>query len=322
VLDFLLGAILAALAVRGWLRGFLREALGLATLVLGVVVAFRLSTPVGGVVEGMAGLSPDVSRLVAGILIFVGISTASAVISHLLHRGMRIVPGLPTLNRLGGSAFALAAGVFVAILLVSVLRVITVPDAVESALDESAIARGLVDPTGPPQKTLGVLSGDRVIEQILSLQDVTGERRIVAAAAPVMVAPAERDDLEASAGLASRVVDLLNRERVAADAAPLARSEALDQIARTHARRAYLAGAIGEGGGDGVTVPDRLRDAGLPVVASDQVMVLAVSPKSAHEALVQDSDSRATMVSHSFKRAGVGVIKGPYGLLIVQIFTG
>ena len=53
MLDFVLGAILVALAVRGWMRGFAREAIGLAVILAGLVFAFRLSTPVGAVVEAV-----------------------------------------------------------------------------------------------------------------------------------------------------------------------------------------------------------------------------------------------------------------------------
>jgi hypothetical protein len=41
--DFVLGIGLAGLAVRGWLRGFVREVLDLVSLVLGIFVALLLS---------------------------------------------------------------------------------------------------------------------------------------------------------------------------------------------------------------------------------------------------------------------------------------
>jgi hypothetical protein len=45
VIDFLLGLYLAGLAVRGWLRGFVKELLDLVGLIVGLVVAFRVSAP-------------------------------------------------------------------------------------------------------------------------------------------------------------------------------------------------------------------------------------------------------------------------------------
>ena len=69
MLDFVLGALLVALAVRGWMRGFVRESVSLIVLVVGLFFAFRLSTPGGAVIESLAGTSTDASRLAAGIVI-------------------------------------------------------------------------------------------------------------------------------------------------------------------------------------------------------------------------------------------------------------
>jgi uncharacterized membrane protein required for colicin V production len=53
MLDFVLGAALAGLAVRGWIRGFVREILDLVGLVLGIWVAFTLSQPLGSMSHPM-----------------------------------------------------------------------------------------------------------------------------------------------------------------------------------------------------------------------------------------------------------------------------
>ena len=96
MLDLILGALLVGLAVRGWWRGLLREAIGLGVIVVGMVVSFRLSTPVGDVVESLAGVSPEIARLIGGVVIFLLIAVGAALISRVLHKGLRFVPGLPT----------------------------------------------------------------------------------------------------------------------------------------------------------------------------------------------------------------------------------
>ena len=47
MLDFVLGLFLAALLVRGWVRGLVRELLDLVGLVVGLWIAFKLSQPFG-----------------------------------------------------------------------------------------------------------------------------------------------------------------------------------------------------------------------------------------------------------------------------------
>ena len=69
MVDWVLLAVFVLLAVRGWMRGLIREVIGLAVVIVGLFLAFRLSTPLGSVVESLAGTSADVSRLIAGIFI-------------------------------------------------------------------------------------------------------------------------------------------------------------------------------------------------------------------------------------------------------------
>ena len=66
MLDLILGAALVILAIYGWMQGFVRAVISLAVLVVGTVVAFRISGPLGEVVAEMSGTSPDASRMVAG----------------------------------------------------------------------------------------------------------------------------------------------------------------------------------------------------------------------------------------------------------------
>ncbi len=109
MLDLVLGALLVVLAIRGWMRGLVREIISLAVLVVGTVAAFRLSTPLGRVFAAMSGASPDATRYVAGIAIFIGLAIAAAVISRVLHLGMRVLPGVSTLNRVAGAGLSLLA---------------------------------------------------------------------------------------------------------------------------------------------------------------------------------------------------------------------
>lgn len=56
--------------VRGWLRGLVREAIGLAVIVVGIFLAFRLAGPMGAVVSGMSGAGEDAARIAGGIIVF------------------------------------------------------------------------------------------------------------------------------------------------------------------------------------------------------------------------------------------------------------
>ena len=144
MLDLILGALLVGLAIRGWMRGLVKEIISLTVLVVGTIAAFRLSTPVGRIFANMSGASPDASRYVAGIAIFFGVAIGAAIISRVLHLGIRFLPGVSTLNRAAGAALSLIALTLLVTLAVSAATVVTLPEGMQEQLDDSAVAATLI----------------------------------------------------------------------------------------------------------------------------------------------------------------------------------
>ena len=322
MLDFLLGAVIVGLAIRGWWRGLLREAISLGVLVLGLILSFRLSTPVGNVVESLAGVSPEMGRLIAGVVIFLGISIGAAIVSSILHKGLRFLPGLPTLNRAAGAGFSVVAVIAVATLGLSVLTVVSPPDAVARQIDGSAFARYLTDPDEVPQKAMGIVSGDRVLERLLSLREVTGQRRLVGGNDVVVLGATEDDRFELDVKAEADVEEMLNRERAAAGEDPLVLSAPLTLLAREHAEDVYSTGMFSTTSSDGSVFRDRVADADIPVVTAEQVIALAVSAEAAHEALFEHDDQAAILTDPAFRRVGIAVVKGPLGVIVVEVVAG
>lgn len=319
MLDLILGALLVGLAIRGWSRGLVKEVISLAVLVVGTVAAFRLSTPVGRVLANMSGASPDATRYVAGIAIFLAVALVAAVLGRILHLGMRFLPGVSTLNRAAGAALSLIAMTLVVTLAVSLATVIDLPDSVESQLEASTMAAALTEPDGLPQRALGFLSGDRVVEISLRIRELTGSEEAVAKPGlPLTVPAADPGDIERLPDTEEVVFDLLNRERVSADVDPLLRSAGLDDVALVYATGGYVTGTI--------EVPtdsqlrERLNDDGMPSIQQSMVVVLAASPEAAHAALTDDGGEILTR--DGFTRIGLAVVQGPTGLLVVQVFSG
>ena len=104
MIDVLIGTLVVVLIVRGWMRGLLREAIDVGTLVVGAVVAFRLAPFAGRMLASLFGVSPDLARVLGGALLFVAIWVAASIAAFLITRSLKILPGLTTLNRFGGAA--------------------------------------------------------------------------------------------------------------------------------------------------------------------------------------------------------------------------
>jgi len=322
VIDFVLGVGLAALLIRGWLRGLVREAIGLGVILAGTFLAFRFAGPMGAVVSGMSGAGDDASHIAGGIIVFLLVSVGGAVISWIAHKGVRMLPGLTTANRLGGAAFSGLAGLLAATVVVSVLTLLPLPDGPAEALDDSSLVGAMTDAEGIPQRMLGLVSFDRVLAAALELQDVAGDYRVVAPpTGRVDIAAATGEELSIKGKAANKTAELINVARIESGADPLARSEALDQVALNHALALYQRGRLTHNAPDG-RVAGRLAAAEIPVVASGEAIALAPSARSAHEAILADEAGRSDISNSSYRRVGVGAVRGPLGLLVVVVLAG
>lgn len=321
MVDLFIGAVLVGLAIRGWLRGFVREALGLVAIVVGLVLAFRLSTPLSSVVSAMAGTSANVSRLVAGIVIVVLLSTAVTVVSYVMHRTIRVVPGLTFFNRAVGAALGLAAGVLIVAATLALVAVLPMPPAVAEAVTDSEVADALGVDDGVGGSLLDLVSGDAVLGTLSRIQGAVDDHRLVdsGTGAVVSMPAADEAELRISAADAAGALDLLNRERAAMGLEPLVASSVLDELAVARAMEVYRSGRFARDPGDGGTLQDRLAAASVLPRAADQVMALAVSVKAAHEGIVEVDG--ATIGDREFRRVGIGIVHGPLGVLVVEVLT-
>jgi hypothetical protein len=268
----------------------------------------------------MSGASPNAARYVAGIAIFLAISVAAAVISRILHLGMRILPGVTTLNRVAGAVLSIVAFTLALTLVVSLVTFVELPDVAAEQLDESTVVTALTEPEGLPQRILGFLSGDRVMEITLRIRELTGSEEAVALPDnPLQFPAASTDELERLTTAEDVAFDLLNRERVAADADSLSRSTGLDnEVAFDLAMEGYVAGYVPFLSDSELRT--RLNNEGMPSTTATALVVLAASPEAAHAAL---ADKRGEALgAQSFTRCGIAVVQGPVGLLVVEVLAG
>lgn len=323
MIDAVLILAVGGLVIRGWRRGFFREAVGLAALVVGTILAFRASTPVGHVVGAVAGTSPEVSRLVGGAAVFLGVSVAATLLAGLVRHGMHLMPGLPTVDRAAGAVLAGGAGVVAATLVLSVLTVLPLPAAVADPIDDSAVASRLTDPDGAAQVLLGAASGDGVMGVVLRLDDLVGAPHVGDPGDEVIVLPVSgKAPVTSRPGHADGLASLVNRSRVSADVAPLARGEALDRVAAAHAEGMYRNGRMAHVTRAGLTPGDRLDASGIPHTAVVELIGLGASPDAVVAAWLADPPARERLLASDVRRMGVGAFSGPHGLMLVMVAAG
>lgn len=322
MIDFVLGIYLAGMILRGWLRGLVKEALDLAGLIIGAMLAFRMSGPFGDFVAERFGVTPEWARLGAGVVLFLLVGAGMALLAHWLG-GLARMPGLGLINRLLGAGLAVGWGLVLIVALATVARALPLPTAVEEALDESVVLSTVAGPDSPPSRLFMTVAGDEVLEALVGLRQVVGDRRVILEDDQrVEFRPASPDELEERPGDARQVFDLVNRERIAERLAPLAWSEALAEVASGHAREMYLEGYMSHLSPTTGTVTDRVRAAGIRLVLVGENLALAADPRAVHAGLMSSPGHRANILQPEFDRVGIGAIRGPLGLMVVEVFGG
>lgn len=316
MLDFVLGLYLAGLAVKGWLRGFVRELLDLVGLIVGAAVAFRLSGPVGIFLTDRFGVSHEWGRIVAGVVLFLLFGITMTIVAHVLSKVARL-PGLSLTNRVLGAVVSAAWGIVLMMVLMMLISVLPFPDSVDEALEDSAVAQAVAGPDSLPRRLVDPLIGDRAMVALAAIERFTGGRRIVPVAGEtVEIEPVDGDRLEADPEAADVVVQRGSVDRVAAGADPLARSGALDEMALERALAMYQGGAIERR--DDATVLEAIRNQGLPLQAAAEMVALAATERAAHAGIAEAEGS--PLVDPAFDRTGVAVVNGPHGVLVVEIY--
>ena len=108
VLDWIVVVIVASSVISSVLKGFAREAISLAAVILGLLLASWFYPQAGSLVSAYVK-TQEIASLVGFILIFLGVLLAGAVISFVVTKFLRVVD-LQWFDRLLGAAFGLARG--------------------------------------------------------------------------------------------------------------------------------------------------------------------------------------------------------------------
>jgi uncharacterized membrane protein required for colicin V production len=321
VFDWVVIAIAALFAYRGWRRGLVREFVELAVLFAGTVIVFRMAPAVGAVLSGMANIPPEGARVVGGLVILIVLIVGSFFASRIIAAALKVVPGATTLNRLGGALVGIGYTflfVVVATTLVSAAPLPTgVRDSFDSSVENSIVGAQIVAPEGIVQRSFSSVSGEEVFGAVIAVRDAVGDR-LMAGTLPIPLPVIGNAALVPSQSAAQAVFDDLNAERISAGVDPVAWSPDLAIVAVARSNEVYRSGFL--------RLDDNLDAAleaeGIPGTITSEMLVIAATPDGISEAFTSVAPYRATIVDPAFRKAGVGVVDGPYGLISVAVFSG
>ena len=315
MVDLLIGVALAAMVFRGWSRGLVREVLDLVGLVAGIWIAFRLSGPMASFLEDGFGVSPEVARIGGGILLFVLFGVGMTVAAHFLSRFMNL-PGLSLINRLGGVAVAVAWGVALAFVVLSLIRVLPLPDDWQQEVDQSRASKAIIGDDALPRQVFETVAGDDVMAAAAAIQDIFGEARAVPQGTETFsFPPSEPDEIRQVRDEASDVVDSINEYRLGRDKDALVSVAPLTALAEARAMEMYATGELAR-------IEDCFADlaaAGHRVAACDNAVAIAATTSAATEAIIDSVGGVAALGLRDADRVGVAVLDGRMGRLVVVV---
>lgn len=322
MLDFILGAGLAGLLVRGWIRGFVREVLDLVGLVLGVWVAFTLSEPLGNFLTDRFEVGSEVARIGSGVLLFVLLGVALSIGAHFLSQVMRL-PGLNLLNRIGGSAVAGLWGVVIILVLANLAGVLPLPVGLSDQIEGSTVVDALAGEGSITQRGFETLGRDGIFGSLSTIRSLFGADRAVPQGREVLaVPPAPADEVRQVRDDVVLVTDRVNSARAAVEAGPLLPAQPIASVAEARAAVMFTTGRISRDTPEGGSVADDLTGAGILLETQGEVLALAATTRAAIDAVLADPEASNLLTSPSFDRVGVSVVEGPTGILLVIVLGG
>lgn len=312
--DIFLVIVVLLSAINGWRRGFFLGVLDLLGWALALVAGLRFYQPLA------KWLGPRVvvwSELWDRPIAFVCIAILAWVVVQLLGNliiGQSKEVHEKPLNKFLGIIPGLANGVITAALIAALVLAIPLGESLRQRASESSLVNRLAVYAQRLEAALHPVFAEAVAEtlNLLTVQPDSDERVTL----PFKVENSRpRPDLEA------RMLELVNKERMAAGLKPLAADPELTEVARQHSTDMFVRGYFAHDTPEGRDPFDRMRAANVHFITAGENLALGPSLQVAHNGLMNSPGHRANILQQQFGRVGIGIMDGGIrGLMVTQNF--
>ncbi|MGH8916090.1 MAG: CAP domain-containing protein, partial [Acidimicrobiia bacterium] len=242
---------------------------------------------------------------------------AMSITAHYLSKVMSL-PGLNLINRVGGALVAVAWGIAIVLVVVNLARIL--PGG-EDRFEGSTVADAIAGPDALPQRAFSALVADEILQPLASIQRLFGANRAVPEGDEALeIPPAAPDEVRQVRDEAAGVLDQINEYRAGRGLAALDGSESLAGVAETRAVEMYTTGRISRDHPPGGHVGDDVAAAGIRLARVGENLALASSSRAAFDAMLDSPTALTHLDTPTYDRAGVAVVDGPTGHLVVIVF--
>jgi uncharacterized protein YkwD/uncharacterized membrane protein required for colicin V production len=324
-IDIAIVVILAWNIADGIRKGFIPALFDLAAFVAAVLVALSAYVVLGEWINAQWGIPTLLAQPVAFAATWIVTSIVVGIAGHFL--------GAPFAALLHGKSLDLVLsvipsglkGLVVSGLLLLVIMAIPpvalgLPGAevlasARESIQQSLLATQLLDRTAALDRYARELVGDPISQSLtlLTIHPDAGERVDLDFRVPN---PPIDTDAE------TRMLLLLNGERLKAGLKPLVRDPELEKVARAHSVDMLQRGYFAHETPEGRTPFDRIREAAIGFTIAGENLALAQTVDLAHQGLMDSPGHRANILRPEFGRVGIGAARGDgHGRMFTQNFA-
>ena len=306
--------------INGWKKGFLLQFFYLMVLLISISLSFRYSNQVGSYISSWFNSNIQLSEIFGGVLIFITALTVSSFFQNFLANNQK---QRDVGNKILGGFVSLLVSNLILTLIFTITSIFSVPQFFEDTIENSNLVSFYTDTTGTPQQALELITGTDLIKVVSRIKDLTGESSVVVGEQGCIEIPKySLSNLSNNNEQKDELYALLLTERSKQNLAPLELSEKLSDIALNYAYTMYQDGFwCHKNPKNGELVGDRLSKQGFPYIDIGENLALSSSVRSGHISLMNSESHKNTILDNEFKRVGIGIVSGPLGLIIVQIFS-
>mgnify|MGYP001393192496 FL=1 len=228
---------------------------------------------------------------------------------------------------LGSKALGAAVSFMVSNLILTLIftgtSVINLPNYFQKSINESSLANFYVSPEGSPQQALEVIIGTDLLKVVSRINYLTGKSSVVVDDDGCLEIPKYTEsNLQSRRDFSIEIYNLLTLERQNVNVDGLEFNQILSDMAQAYAYEMYTGGFwCHQNPKNGESVNERLSKVGFPYTTVGENLAIASTVRSGHQSLMQSDSHRNTILDNEFRRVGIGVVSGPLGLIIVQVFS-
>jgi uncharacterized protein YkwD len=312
--DVLLVLIVGLSAWSGWRRGFLLGLLDLVRWVGSLLLGLRFYQPVARWLAPLVDWDEAWDMPAAFLITVAAAGVLIHLAGYLLLRGLSQEAHQSRLNRALGVLPGAAGGLVFAAIVSSLMLAMPLAEALRESARESALANRLASHTERVEAALAPIFDEAVRHTLNRLTIQPGSDERVDLGFSVQSAR-PRSELE------TRMLELVNQERVARGLRPLVHDPELVPVARRHSADMFARGYFAHVTPEGLSPFDRIEEAGVTFRTAGENLALAPTVSVAHTGLMNSPGHRANILRPEFGRVGIGILDGgPRGIMVTQNF--